>query len=116
MKTVGLCFLLVSLLLAARASAEEQSKDSVISADDAIVQLWNAHAGQADRGWLEGDKLIISSDSDLNTCLYLRVYQMKREARKSDITIPSGYTTCVSTSRFNKKSAETPKLQLLPQQ
>ena len=116
MKTLGLFFLLVAFILAVGASAQEQSKNSEMSADDAIVQLWNAHAGQTDSGWLEGDKLIISSDSDLNTCLYLRVYQMKRAARKSDVTIPSGYTTCVSASRFNKKSSETPKLQFLPQQ
>jgi len=80
------------------------------------VQLWNAHSDQTEGARLEGDKLIISSDSDLNTCLYLRVYRVKREAKKSDVTVPSGYTTCVPVNRFNKKSAEMPKLQLLPQQ
>jgi hypothetical protein len=114
MKTLGLCCLLLPFLLAPGVSAEEPSSISAISSDDAIVQLWNAHAGQTNGAWLEGDKLIISSDSDSSSCLYLRVYRMKREARKSDTTIPSGYTTCVSTNRFNKKSAETPKL--LPQQ
>jgi hypothetical protein len=116
MKTLGLCFLLVPVILIPGAFAQEQSKNSQISADDAIVQLWNAHSDQTEGARLEGDKLIISSDSDLNTCLYLRVYRVKREAKKSDVTVPSGYTTCVPVNRFNKKSAEMPKLRFLPQQ
>lgn len=116
MKTLGLCFLLVPVILIPGAFAQEQSKNSQISADDAIVQLWNAHSDQTEGARLEGDKLIISSDSDLNACLYLRVYRVKREAKKSDVTVPSGYTTCVPVNRFNKKSAEMPKLQFLPQQ
>jgi hypothetical protein len=120
MKTLGLCFLLVPVILIPEAFAQEQSKNSQISADDAIVQLWNALSDQTEGARLEGDKLIISSDSDLDTCLdtclYLRVYRVKREAKKSDVTVPSGYTTCVPVNRFNKKSAEMPKLQFLPQQ
>jgi len=116
MKSLGLCFLLVPVILIPGAFAQEQSKNSQISADDAIVQLWNAHSDQTEGARLEGDKLIISSDSDLNTCLHLRVYRVKREAKKSDVTVPSGYTTCVPVNRFNKKSAAMPKLQFLPQQ
>jgi hypothetical protein len=112
MKTLGLCFLLVPVILIPRAFAQEQSKNSQISADDAIVQLWNAHSDQTEGARLEG----IFSDSDLNACLYLRVYRVKREAKKSDVTVPSGYTTCVPVNRFNKKSTEMPKLQFLPQQ
>ncbi len=77
MKSLGLCFLLVPVILIPGAFAQEQSKNSQISADDAIVQLWNAHSDQTEGARLEGDKLIISSDSDLNTCLYLRVYRVR---------------------------------------
>jgi len=38
MKTLGLCFLLVPVMLIPGAFAQEQSKNSQISADDAIVQ------------------------------------------------------------------------------
>jgi hypothetical protein len=97
-------------------SAQDQSQNSQMTADDAIVQLWNVHAGQTDGARLEGDKLIISSDSDLSYCLYLRVYRVKREGKKSDVTVPSGYTTCVPSNRFEKRSAGALKLQFLPQQ
>ena len=116
MKTLGICFLLVLFILIANLSAQNQSQNLQNASDDAIVQLWNAHAGDSDVGKIEDGKLVISSDSDVNNCLYLRVYRMKRESKKSDATIPSGYTTCVPFNRFEKKSAETPKLQLLPQQ
>ena len=116
MKTLGLCFLLVSLIFVANLSAQDQSQYPQKAADDAIVQLWNAHAADSDVGRIEGDKLIISSDSDVKTCLYLRVYRVKREAKKSDVTTPSGYTTCVNVNRFEKRSADEPKLQFLPQQ
>jgi hypothetical protein len=116
MKIPGLCFLFVPLFLILSLSAQEQSQNSQKAADDAIVQLWNAHAAQADTARIEGDKLIISSDPDSKTCLYLRVYRVKREGKKSDVTVPSGYTTCVPVNRFEKRSAETPKLQFIPQQ
>lgn len=116
MRVLGLCFLLVAFILAPSISAQAQSNSSRSSPDDAIVQLWNAHADPTGGARIEGDKLIISSDSDWHTCLYLRVYRVKREARKSDVTVPSSYTTCVSTNRFEKRSAELPKLQLIPQQ
>ncbi len=116
MKTLGLCFVLISFILVASLSAQDHSQNSPKAADDAIVQLWNAHVGDSNVGRIEGGKLVISSDSDVQNCLYLRVYRMKREPKTSDATIPSGYTTCVPVNRFEKKSAETPKLQLLPQQ
>jgi hypothetical protein len=116
MKTLGLCFLLLPFMFVPSLSAQDQSKNSQMTADDAIVQLWNAHAGQTDGARVEGDKLIISSDNDLNYCLYLRVYRVKLEAKKSDVTVPSGYTTCVPTNRFEKRSADTPKLRFVPQQ
>jgi len=108
MKTLGLCsvvLLLVSMTFAqqqlannaALPLAQAASTSSPVNSvdDDAIVQLWNAHAADSDRGYLEGDKLIVSSESDTNDCLLLRVYQMKRESRHSDVTVPAGYTTCV---------------------
>lgn len=116
MKTLGVCLLLLSCTFATNLWAQEQSQNSQKAADDAIVQLWNAHAGQTGGAKIEGDKLIISSDPDSKTCLYLRVYRVRREGKKSDVTVPSGYTTCVSVDRFEKKSAVSPKLQLLPQQ
>ena len=58
MKTLGLCFLLVPFILIANLSAQEQSQYSQKVADDAIVQLWNAHAGDADVGNIEGGNLI----------------------------------------------------------
>ena len=116
MKTLGLCFLLIPFIVITSLSAQDQSQNSPKTADDAIVQLWRAHAGDADVGKIEDGKLVISSDSDVNYCLYLRVYRVKRESKKTDATIPSGYTTCVPINRFEKKSAETPKLQLIPQQ
>ncbi len=116
MKTLGLCFLLIPCIAMTSLSAQEQWQNSPKTADDAIVQLWKAHAGDADVGNIEGSNLIISSDSDVKYCLYLRVYRMKRESKRSDATIPSSYTTCVPINRFEKKSAETPKLQLIPQQ
>lgn len=115
MKTLGLCILLVSCMLGASVSAQDQFQTSQNAADDAIVQLWQAHAGQTDGAKIEGDKLIMSSDEDSKTCLYLRVYRVRRRATNSDVTVPSGYTTCVSVNRFEKKSAEMPKLQLIPQ-
>ena len=115
MKILGLCILLIPFILAVSLSAQDQPQNSQKAADDAIVQLWNAHAGLTDSARLQGDKLIISSDEDSKTCLYLRVYRLKREGKRSDVTIPSGYTTCVSVDRFEKKSAESPTLRLLPQ-
>lgn len=115
MKTLGLCFLLLFFFVP-RGFAQDQSQNSAASADDVIAQLWNAHPVSTDRGWLDGDKLIISSDSDVRTCLYLRVYRVKREARHSDVTVPSGYTTCVPIERFNKLTTVGPQLRLVPQQ
>ncbi len=116
MRILGLCFLLVVFILAPSISAQEQFNNAQKSPDDTIVQLWNAQADPTGGARIEGDKLIISSDSDLNTCLYLRVYRVKKQAPKSDVTLPSGYTTCVSSNRFNKKSAQLPKRELIPQQ
>ena len=99
MKTLGLFLLLLAFVLVPLGFGQDQSQ--VKSADDAIVALWNAHPVSIDNGPLEGDKLIISSDSDLITCLNLRVYRQKRESRKSDVTVPAGYTTCVPTNRVN---------------
>ena len=84
------------------------------SAPDTALIQFNISA-QADTARIEGDKLIISSDPDSKTCLYLRVYRVKREGKKSDVTVPSGYTTCVSVDRFEKKSADSPTLQFIPQ-
>jgi hypothetical protein len=99
MKTLGLFLLLLAFVLVPLGFGQDQSQ--VKSADDAIVALWNGHPVSTDSGRLEGDKLIISSDSDLITCLNLRVYRQKRESRKSDVTVPAGYTTCVPTNRVN---------------
>lgn len=116
MKIFGICLLVLSCIVATSLSAQEQSQNFQKAADDALVQLWNANAGHNDGPRIEGDKLIISSDPDSKTCLYLRVYRVKREGKKSDVTVPSGYTTCVSVDRFEKKSAVSPKLRLIPQE
>lgn len=115
MKTLGLCFLLLSFFVPL-GSAQDQAQSSATSADDVIAQLWNAHPVSTDRGWLDGNKLIISSDSDVKNCLYLRVYRVKRGTPHSDVTVPSGYTTCVPIERFNELTTAGPQLRLLPQQ
>jgi len=114
MRTLGLCFLVAAFVLVPLSFAQDQPRNSS-AADDAIVQLWKAEAAQADKPYLVGDKLNISSDPESNMCLYLRVYRMKRPSKKSDVTIPSGYTTCVPAGRFEKKSSAEPKLRFEPQ-
>src|SRR5215813_12416894 len=79
--------------------AQVQNKDASISeADRAIVQSWQDHANTSDEATIDHDVLVLPTDPDNSTCAFLRVYRMKREVPKSDITRPAGYTTCVGTS------------------
>jgi hypothetical protein len=38
-------------------------------------------------------------------CAYIRAYQVRREYKGSDVVTPSGYVTCVPSSRFEVRSA-----------
>jgi hypothetical protein len=44
------------------------------------------------------------SDGDM-LCYTMRSYFMEREARDSDVTWPTGYSTCQKASRFAVKDA-----------
>ena len=98
MKNLALCLLLSSLVIPACAAQDEAAK-AAANENDTIVRLWRAHANDADDSKFEDNNLIISSDPDSRTCMYMRVYKVKRESRHSDATIPNGYTTCVSWQR-----------------
>ena len=78
-------------------------------ADRAIVQSWSEQANQTQEARIEGDRLILPTDDRNATCVYMRVYRVKRERPGSDLTRPAGYTTCVSTSRFTTKSSSKPQ-------
>jgi hypothetical protein len=38
-------------------------------------------------------------------CAYIRAYQVRREYKGSDVVTPSGYVTCLPSSRFEVRSA-----------
>ena len=115
MKTLGLCFLFLSSALVVDALAQQQSNAPPLNIDKAGIQKWVVRGGQAKWPRVDSDRVILSpedSDSSIlslgdreSSCVYMRTYRVKREARDSDITRPAGYTTCVPVARFVVKSA-----------
>ena len=104
MKTLS-ASLLVLMVAGLFSNIDAQSQKSSLSdSDRAIVQSWS-QAAQPRDSRIEGDRLILPSDDRDNTCAFLRVYRMKRDASGSDFTRPAGYTTCVSAARFSMKSS-----------
>ncbi len=57
----------------------------------------------------DGDGFTLSLHDNNASCVYMRTYRVKREARDSDVTRPAGYTTCVPVARFVVKSAAESK-------
>lgn len=43
-----------------------------------------------------------------NVCYFVRSYLVARESRDSDVTLPVGYRTCTSSSKFGVKRAALP--------
>ena len=102
MKTLSLCLVFLSSALVVNAAAQEQEKVSISAADKAVIREWLAHA-KPDLATIQGDRLIISFDDHDTYCAFMRTDRVKREDRGSDVTRPSGYTTCVPVSRFAVK-------------
>ena len=115
MKTLGLCFLFLSSILVVQAPAQEQPNAPQLNTDKAAIQKWLARKGQTKWLGTEGDRIFLSNDDSDGfllplgdqepSCVYMRTYRMKREARGSDVTHPAGYTTCVPVARFTMKRA-----------
>jgi hypothetical protein len=115
MKPLGLCFLFLSSVFVADASAQQQSNSPALNTDNAAIQKWLARGEQTMLPRIDSDRVILSPDDgdgftlslhDNNaSCVYMRTYRVKREARDSDITRPAGYTTCVPVARFVVKRA-----------
>ena len=86
-----------------------------LNTDKAAIQKWLARKGQTKWLGTEGDRIFLSNDDSDGfllplgdqepSCVYMRTYRMKREARGSDVTRPAGYTTCVPVARFTMKRA-----------
>jgi hypothetical protein len=95
MKIFGLCFLLVvSLALLSQAqespkSANDQAVITAPAAADHMILSLNAKAAPGDD----------------TSCAFMRTYRVKRDHPGSDMTKPTGYTTCVPFKRFEVKSA-----------
>jgi hypothetical protein len=121
MKPLGLCFLFLSSVFVADASAQQQSNSPALNTDNAAIQKWLARGEQTMLPRIDSDRVILSPDDgdgftlslhDNNaSCVYMRTYRVKREARDSDVTRPAGYTTCVPVARFMVKRAVEPKLE-----
>jgi hypothetical protein len=118
MKTLGLCFLFLSSALVINAAAQEQSSAPGLNTDEAAIKKWIARQGQATWSRIEGDRTFLSPDDGNGflqplgdqepSCVFMRTYRVKREARDSDVTRPAGYTTCVPVARFAMKRAVEP--------
>lgn len=121
MKPLGLCFLFLSSVFVADASAQQQSNSPALNTDNAAIQKWLARGEQTMLPRIDSDRVILSPDDgdgftlslhDNNaSCVYMRTYRVKREARDSDVTRPAEYTTCVPVARFMVKRAVEPKLE-----
>jgi len=121
MKTLGLCFLFLSFALVVNAPAQEQPNAPQLNTDKAAIQKWLARKGQTKWLGTEGDRIFLSNDDSDGfllplgdqepSCVYMRTYRMKREARGSDVTRPAGYITCVPVGRFAMKRAVQPDLE-----
>jgi hypothetical protein len=121
MKTLGLCFLFLLSVLVVNASAQQQSNAPALNTDKAAIQKWLVRSGQTKWHGIDSARVILSpEDSDSSilsldnreaSCVYMRTYRVKREARDSDITRPAGYTTCVPVARFLVKRAVESKVE-----
>ena len=121
MKTLGFCFLFLSSVLVVNAPAQELSDAPALNTDKAAIQKWLARQGQTKPPGIAGDRIFLLPDDDNGfllplgdqepSCVYMRTYRVKREARGSDVTHPAGYTTCVPVARFAMKRAAEPKLE-----
>jgi hypothetical protein len=119
MKPLVLCFLFLSSVFVADASAQQQSNSPALNTDNAATQKWLARGEQTMLPRIDSDRVILSPDDgdgftlslhDNNaSCVYMRTYRVKREARDSDVTRPAGYTTCVPVARFIVKRAVEPR-------
>ncbi|HEY1401300.1 MAG TPA: hypothetical protein VF953_06905 [Terriglobales bacterium] len=115
MKILGLCFLFLSSALVVDAPAQQEGNAPALNTDKAAIQKWLARGEQTRLPRIDSDRVILSPDDrdssilplgDLEpTCVYMRTYRVKREARDSDVTRPAGYTTCVPVARFVVKRA-----------
>ncbi len=114
MKTLGLGFLALSFILVVNAPAQEYSDAPALNADKAAIQKWLARDGQTMSPRIDDDRVLLSLDDLQPTCAYMRTYRVKREARDSDVTRPTGYTTCVPITGFAVKRSGAPRLKLTP--
>src|ERR1700704_548180 len=120
MKTLGLYFLFLSSVLVANAPAQEQANAPQLNTDKAAIQKWLARQGQTTWPRIEEDRTFLSPDDNNGfflplgdrepSCVYMRTYRVKREARDTDVTRPAGYTTCVPVGQFAVKRAAQPAL------
>ena len=121
MKPLGLCCLFLSSVLVVDASAQQQSNSPALNTDQAAIQKWLVRGGQTKWARIDSDRIILSPgdgdgfmlslDDNSASCVYIRTYRVKREARDSDVTRPAGYTTCVPVARFIVKRAVEPRLE-----
>src|SRR5712692_2267447 len=119
MKILGLCFLFLSSALVVDAPAQQEGNAPALNTDNAAIQKWLARGEQTMLPRIDSDRVVLSPDDgdgftlslhDNNaSCVYIRTYRVKREARDSDVTRPAGYTTCVPVARFMVKSAAESK-------
>jgi hypothetical protein len=107
MKSLGASLVLVVSASFSNLTAQSlpTSSPPPSNADRAIIQSWSEQANQPQEARIEDGRLILPVDHHNAVCAFLRVYRVKRETPDSDATRPSGYTTCVSTSRFTTKSS-----------
>ena len=135
MKILGLCFLLIVCLAPVSSGQESSSSPKLNPAPKLNLpktnQLFNQNSQLTDhtslfnnsqsadtpplfKKWRTTDSpsiFIINPESAPTGafaepfCAYMRTYRVRREYRGSDEVSPAGYTTCVSSNRFEVRSA-----------
>ena len=116
MKTMGLCFVLLAVVVplsiaqSPRLLPQSEPDASGMNLDnDAMKKLLESDRGS--RGVrmyrIRPDSWRGASDAD---CATMRTYRVKREAADSDVVRPSGSTTCVPMAKFRFQEA-VPKLE-----
>ena len=86
-----------------------------MNTDTAAIQEWLERQGHTTWPRIAGNRTFLSPNDDDGfllplgdqepSCVFMRTYRVKREARDSDVTRPAGYTTCVPAGRFAVKRA-----------
>ncbi|HUM05628.1 MAG TPA: hypothetical protein VLT90_09210 [Terriglobales bacterium] len=112
MRNLGLCLVFFVLIGVSKAisqdlSQPQPSKPSILNPDKKAFGEWVQRLPKAGSFPIRGYRLWTASDSE-STCATMRTYRVEREAPDSDVVGPSGYSTCVSMSKFRVQDAVMP--------